>query len=80
MAGTCEESTFYFCQLWAVNLASLVHAHSKKYSYISRLNLLRGYCITNQKLACFVLYLKIINTFLKNDICMSKELKNDIKI
>ena len=26
---------------------------------------LRGYCTPNQKLACFVLYLKIINTFLK---------------
>ena len=24
----------------------------------------------NQKLACFVLYLKIINTFLKNNICI----------
>ena len=27
-----------------------------------------GYCTPNQKLACFVLYLKIIDTFLKNDI------------
>ena len=26
---------------------------------------LKGYCTPNQKLACFVLYLKIINTFLK---------------
>ena len=30
----------------------------------------RGYYIPNQKLACFVLYLKIINTFLKNNICI----------
>ena len=28
----------------------------------------RGYCTPIQKLACFVLYLKIINTFLKNEI------------
>ena len=32
---------------------------------------LKGYYTTNQKLACFVLYLKIINTFLKNDIYAS---------
>ena len=29
-------------------------------------------CTPNQKLACFVLYLKIINTFLKNNRCISK--------
>ena len=29
---------------------------------------LRGYYTPNQKLACFVLYLKIINTFMKNNI------------
>ena len=31
---------------------------------------LRGYCTPDQKLACFVLYLKIINTFLKNNLCI----------
>ena len=31
---------------------------------------LRGYCTLNQKLACFVLYFKIINTFWK-EICAS---------
>ena len=31
---------------------------------------LRGYYTLYQKLACFVLYLKIINTFLENDICI----------
>ena len=43
---------------------------------------LTGYCTPNQKLACFVLYLKIINTFLKNAsyIKLSKELTNVIKI
>ena len=29
---------------------------------------LRGYCTPNQKQACFVLYFKIIDTFLKSDI------------
>ena len=46
---------------------------------------LRGYCTPYQKLACFVLYLKIINTFLKNNIYashgkLSKELKHYIEI
>ena len=45
--------------------------------------MLREYCTPNQKLACFVLYLKIINTFLKNDNAsyskLSKELKYCIK-
>ena len=35
---------------------------------------LRGNCTPNQKLACFVCYLKIINTFLKNDICIWKQI------
>ena len=43
------------------------------------------YCTSYQKLACFVLYLKIINTFLKNNICilynkLLKVLKNGIGI
>ena len=46
---------------------------------------LTGYCTPNQKLACFVLYLKIVDTFKKNNIyasCrqLSKELKNGITI
>ena len=44
---------------------------------------LRGYCTPNQKLACFVLYLKIINTFLKityTSYCkLFKALKNGIE-
>ena len=36
---------------------------------------LMGYCTPNQKLvACFVLCLKIINTFLKNNICILKQI------
>ena len=35
----------------------------KKYDYIH----LRGNCTPNQKLACFVLYFKMINPFLKNN-------------
>ena len=50
----------------------------------SNIVLLRGYCTPNQKLECFVLYLKIINTFWKtkcaSDRKLSKELKNSIKI
>ena len=33
---------------------------------------LKGYCTPNQKLACSVLYLKTINTFLKNNIHVCK--------
>ena len=54
-------------------------------SYIT--HQLRGYYNTPlyHKLAWFVLYLKIINNFLKNNVCIlqyivSKELKNSIKI
>ena len=31
---------------------------------------LRGYCTSYQKLACFVLYLKIINTSMQNNTCI----------
>ena len=47
---------------------------------------LRGHCTPNQKLAFFVLYLKIINSFLEKKIIyafyskLSKEPKNGIKI
>ena len=34
----------------------------------------------NQKLACFVLYFKIVDTCLKNDSKLSKELKNGNEI
>ena len=43
----------------------------------------RGCYTPNQKLACFVLYVKIINTILKNNASggkLSKELKNGIEI
>ena len=47
-------------------------------------NNLRGTATHNQKLAYFVLYLKIINTFLKKWYAsyrrLSKKLKNSIKI
>ena len=40
-------------------------------SLISKNQSLRGYCTPSQKLACFVLFLKIIDTFLKkNKVCM----------
>ena len=45
---------------------------------------LRGNCTPDQKLACFVLYLKIVNTFLKIIYAsyrqLFKELKNSTEI
>ena len=47
---------------------------------------LRGYCTPNPKLACFMLHLKIINTFLKKKKYASlllncpRNSKNDIEI
>ena len=45
--------------------------------------MLRGNCTPNQKLACFALYLKIINTFWKIIYAsyskLSKEIKNSIE-
>ena len=41
----------------------------------SSMNKVKGvlkYCTPNLKLACFVCYLKIINTFLKNNACILK--------
>ena len=57
-----------------------------KFAKASSCDPLRGYCTSYSKLACFVLYLKIVNTFLKNNICifctskLYKELKNGIGI
>ena len=59
------------------------HPHQKRHHIIiGNLDqiLLRGNCTPNQKLACFVLYLKIINMQLFEKIILSKELKNDIEI
>ena len=46
---------------------------------------LRGYCTPNIELACFVCYLKIVNTFMKNIECilyskLSKERKSSIEM
>ena len=45
---------------------------------------IKGYCTTYPKISIFVLYLKIINTFLINNVCisyeLSKKLKNSINI
>ena len=44
----------------------------------------RGYCTSYSKINMFLLYLKIINTLFKNNVCirskLSKELKNGIEI
>ena len=37
-------------------------------------------CTPNQKLACFVLYLKIINTFLENNICILKQMTDWLRV
>ena len=42
----------------------LVGSEKNKKEYLNK-ELLRGYCTPNQKLPCFVLYLKFINTFLQ---------------
>ena len=39
-------------------------------SNLDSLGSLRGYCTSYQKIACFVLYLKIINNVLKNKVCI----------
>ena len=43
---------------------------------------LTGNCTPNKKSACscFVLYLKIINTFFKNNICILKQIVQETKI
>ena len=56
-----EQGTFQLCLAWNMYWHQ-VHSWS-------RINL-RGNCTPDQKLAGFVLYLKIINTFLKTDICI----------
>ena len=37
--------------------------------------MVEGNCTPNQKLACFALFLKIVNTFLKNDSEIALQLK-----
>ena len=38
--------------------------------FMTYTHVLRGYCTSYQKSACFVLYLKIINNLLKNKVCI----------
>ena len=40
---------------------------------------LRGHCTPDQKLACFVLYLKVINIFMKNIYASYSKLSNELK-
>ena len=44
---------------------SLIHTY---------LSSLKGHYTPNLKLACFVCYLKIVNTFLKNIVCILKQI------
>ena len=63
--GTC----CMCCQHYVLHVLS-VPAHNYDTGVIRRKMLLRGYCTSYQKLACFVLYLKIINNFVKNKLCI----------
>ena len=63
--------------MWAIQLEQelLISMENKLFASIetsatAALTSLREYCIPNQKLTCFMLYLKMINIFLKNDICI----------
>ena len=66
-------TTIVFLKDWVWFLTSIVIASK-----------LRGYCIPNQNLACFVLHLKIINSIFKMRYApytkFSKKLKNGIEI
>ena len=66
-----------------VETEQIVQYNGGRASFV-QVRCLWGNCSRNQKLTGFVLYLKMINTFLKN-ICASyrklpKDLKNSIKI
>ena len=41
--------------------------------------LLRGNCTPNQKLTCFALYFKIVNTFVQNNVYILKQIVQGIK-
>ena len=68
--------TFYLDQLAQMNQKPIVFIMQfldqvlSVYCFACCQYSLRGYCTPDQKLACFVLYLKIINTSLKNNICI----------
>ena len=53
-------------------LPSLKQYTAEKLRIISNALCLRGYCTSNQKLTNFVLYLKISNTFVKNNVYISQ--------
>ena len=70
-----------FLLIWNDNIQKEI-IHSVHKIEMGR-SFLRGTAPPTLKLACFVLCLKIINTFLKNNVSYSKlfkELKNSIKI
>ena len=73
MVETCKEYTFHFFQLRAINclcvyvIQKIAHLTNKTMMLKGVLHLLPQKA---PKLACFVLYLKIITIFLKNNICI----------
>ena len=62
------EHSFALSPAKHISPASRWSPHPVKSCKISRITTLMGNCIPNQKWACFVLYLKIINNFLRNNI------------
>ena len=60
----------YYHELRAVRLSCTLCQKP----FFSDMHILTGYYTPNQKLACLVMYLKIINTFLKNNVCILKQI------
>ena len=52
----------------------LNHANKEHILPFSIKNILRGYCTPSLKLACFICFLKTVNTFLKNNVCILKQI------
>ena len=62
--------------MYIMRMAAIVRIprNSVLWEKVKKVNCLRGNCTPNQELASFVPYLKIINTFLKNDTCILKQI------
>ena len=56
------------------NLSTPPPGHMLQYKTLSR-----GNCTPDHKLACFALYLKIVNTFLKNNVYILKQIVQKTK-
>ena len=71
-----------WCHLWKLRKVQekMFYQISEDFGSLSeQIFCFKGNCIPNQKLACFVCYLKITNIFLKNDICVLKQIVQKVK-